>query len=206
MQKYNIRCRKALMSDDIESIARYLHLTDIYIYTKLCQDPSDKEWVEFVRNCMKKENNIFNINHLSVVLHDDDIIGVMCVIPCGKKLNFTYNADDVSTNFADKLGLVTEGYFDPLMSETLSYDGVNITNVCIDSSYQGKGIGTLLMSYGVKEYGAQTMHLDVIASNEAAIKLYKRFGFEFTNEYYGYSGDDTKLLCYHMIRTPNTTR
>ena len=89
MQKYSFKCRKAELSDDTVAIAKYLHLTDPYIYPKVCENPIDPDWVEFVGNCMKIENNIFYVQHLSVILNNsDDIVGVVCVIPCGTKLNF----------------------------------------------------------------------------------------------------------------------
>lgn len=204
MQNHNFKCRQAKLSDNVSAIAKYLHLTDPYIYPKICKDPLDKSWTDLVFNCMKTEHNVFNIQHLSVVLHEDKIVGIMCVIPCGKSLNFSDRlGDSISKDLLNNLCPVIDGYFTPLISESFEYTGHNVTNVCIDSEYRGNGLGALLLSHCVETYGTDLIHLDVIASNTPAIKLYKRFGFEITNEYYGYSGDDTKLLCYHMIRHPN---
>ncbi len=203
MQNSDFQCRKALLSDDIKSIAKYLHLTDPYIYPKICENPFDTNWVEFVGNCMKKENNIYNVQNLSVILHKDNIIGVLCIIPCGTKLNFTDGIDNISKDFFHKLTPVIDGYFKPLIDESFSFSGYNIANVCVDSGYRNIGLGHILMAHCIELYGTETIHLDVIASNTPAINLYKRFGFEFSNEYFGYSGDDTDLLCYHMIRKPD---
>lgn len=203
MQEYNFQCRKVLPSDDVSAIARYLHLTDPYIYPKVCKNPIDKNWVEFVGNCMKTENNIFNIQHLSVTLDNNAIVGVICVIPCGIKLCITDGIDNMPEDFINNLNPVINGYFAPLIDESFSYTGYNITNICVNSDYRNKGLGRLLMAHCIDTYGSETIHLDVIASNKTAINLYQKFGFTISNEYYGYSGDDTELLCYHMIRWPN---
>ena len=203
MQEYNFQCRKAMPSDDVVAIARCLHLTDPNIYPKVCKNPINRNWVEFVGSCMKMENNIFNIQHLSVILDSDAIVGVICVIPCGIKLGITDGIGNMSENFINNLNPVIKSYFAPLIDESFSYNGYNLTNICVDSDYRNKGLGNLLMSHCIDLYGSQTIHLDVIASNKPAINLYKRFGFEISNEYYGYSGDSTELLCYHMIRLAN---
>ena len=153
---------------------------------------------------MKTEENIFNHQNISVALCENTIVGIICAIPCGSSLNFDETLrNNLPKSFLNKLQPVIDGYFTPLISESISYSGYNITNICVDEKYRNKKIGSLLLSECVKSYGSNFIHLDVIASNTIAIKLYKRYGFEVSNEYYGYSGDDTKLLCYHMIRTPN---
>ena len=202
MQKCNFSCRQALSSDNAESIAKYLHLTDPYIYPKICFSPTDKSWVELITSCMNTKNNLFSLQNLLVALCNEEIVGVLCVIPCGKKLIFDEGIA-IPKDFKDKLAPVIEGYFKPLAEESFSFEGYNITNVCVDSNYRNNGIGSLLLSYCIDLYGSEAIHLDVIASNTPAISLYKRFGFEIVNEYFGYSGDDTELLCYHMVRIPS---
>lgn len=205
MLNFNSQCRKANLSDNVEAIAKYLHLTDTYIYPRICEDPLDKNWINLVNACMREEHNIFNVQHLSVALRNNNIVGVLCVIPCGTVLKFANNLNDiVPKEFLDRLKPVIDGYFAPLISESLSYSGYNITNVCVDDKHQNQGVGGLLLSRCVEEYGTYPIHLDVIASNANAIRLYKKFGFEISNEYCGYSGSSKKLLCYHMVRMPKT--
>jgi len=199
MSNYNYCCRKATLCDDTRKIAEYIHLTDPFIYPKITLNPGDNEWVQFISNCLTKKNNIFYIGNISVVMCDCDIIGVACVIPCQKELTITKDIELLPT-ISDNIQPVIEGYFAPLIEESYLYSGYNIVNICIDEKHRNKGLGSLLMTHCIEEYGAQTIHLDVIASNENAIKLYKNFGFEIKNEYMGFSGDSTLLPCYHMIR------
>lgn len=46
---------------------------------------------------------------------------------------------------------------------------------------------------------AAPIYMDVIASNADTVKPYKQFDFEISSEYYGRSGSNKKLLCYHMM-------
>lgn len=170
-----------------------------HIYPRICASPSDREWIDLIDICSKEVNNIFNISNFFVVLCKENIIGISCTVPCASRLTFLENIP-ISKSLSQNIAPVVKGYFEPLIEETASYTGYNIVNVCIDEKYRGKGIGKLLMSHCVDEYGAENIHLDVISSNNAAVALYKKFGFKIQNEYMGFSGDDTFLPCYHMIR------
>ncbi|MEF9997274.1 MAG: ribosomal protein S18-alanine N-acetyltransferase [Burkholderiaceae bacterium] len=60
-------------------------------------------------------------------------------------------------------------------------DEVHLLNLSVARPYQGQGLGfrTLEWLAGVaREYGAQSMLLEVRPSNAAALKLYERYGFE----------------------------
>ena len=59
-------------------------------------------------------------------------------------------------------------------------DEGEITNVAVSAEFRGKGIGKKLMEQFLKEAknaGVRTVILEVRVSNEAAIQLYKSFGF-----------------------------
>lgn len=194
-------CRKATCSDNIARIARYLHLTDPYIYPTICVDPQDPDWIRFVRDCTRAPDNIYALAHLRVLLHHDEIIGVACVIPCARQLTFDTGIA-IPAALRDGIEKAADGYYRPLISESLAFQGYNVVNFCIDEQYRGSGLGTLLMNHCVAEHGDRLIHLDVIASNKAAIGLYRRCGFTIQSEYMGFSGGDTALPCYHMVRTP----
>lgn len=199
MSKFNYCCRKARRDDNVLEIAKYIHLTDPFIYPAISLNPDDEAWVQFIAECLKDPNNIYFIENISVVMCDCKIVGVACVIPCGKRLSIINNIK-IPAPISNSIQSVIEGYFNPLIEESYSYNGYNVVNICIDEKYWGKGLGSMLMEHCVAEYGTQTIHLDVIASNENAIKLYRKFGFEIVNEYMGFSGDTALLPCYHMVR------
>ena len=201
MQASEYICRKATSFDNTKSIAKYIHLTDPYIYPSICENPIDEKWVAFISECLKTKDNLFNINNLSVVLFKEDIVGIACVVSCGNELNFSERIADKKT--PNKINTAIAEYFDPLINECNQFRGYNIINFCIDPMHQGKGVGTLLMSHCMGEYGSSTIHLDVVASNDTAIHLYKKFGFVIESEYLGFSGNGTDLPCYHMVYVNN---
>jgi len=75
----------------------------------------------------------------------------------------------------------------------------HIMNLAIDPAYRRRGFGSELLKKGLEylqELGAQTVELEVRVGNEAAINLYKRFGFlikERIKNYY-HNGDDAFLM------------
>lgn len=60
-------------------------------------------------------------------------------------------------------------------------DEGDITNIAVDTAYRGKGIGTeltrSLLEEGMK-WGIRAFTLEVRVSNEAAIHVYEKLGFE----------------------------
>lgn len=201
MQMCEYSCRPVAEADDVGKIARYIHLTDPYIYPILCKDPSDPAWVEYVVACLRTKEHIFCREHLQVVLWGAQIVGVACVIPCGKRLTVSAagNAEGLSQTGLKK---VINGYFGPLIEESLGYDGYNITNICIDENHRGKGVGRLLLAHCIAAYGHRPIHLDVIADNAVAVRLYESMGFGVIDTYSGFSGSDRELPCYHMLYLP----
>lgn len=203
MQKLNskYKCRKAKDTDDIDAIAKYIHLTDQYIYPFICEDPCDDNWKQLILQCTKMKNNIFNLDYISVVLCDEKIVGVACVIPCGRRKVFL-EEQDVPSDLQEHMDVVKKGYFEPLIKESMQYEGYNITNICIDQNHWGHGVGSLLMEHCILLYGESPIHLDVIADNTAAVRLYEKYGFIKEETYYGFSGSDKRLSCHHMLRMP----
>lgn len=57
----------------------------------------------------------------------------------------------------------------------------HILNICIDPTYQGRGLGGQLMDHLLElamDYGASLALLEVRPSNAAALALYRRLGFD----------------------------
>lgn len=200
MKAYNVICRRANEKDDIRRIAKYLYLTDAYIYPTVCDAYDDAMWESIVSACYVAENNIFSMNNLLVAELDGRVVGILCILPCGQRNRFL---EDVPDEIAHHPGLMKaqDGYFGPLIDETLTFGGFNITNLCIDAALQGKGIGARLLDYCLECYGDAKIHLDVIADNLPAVHLYQKMGFTVTTEYNGFSGSDRPLPCYHMERS-----
>lgn len=77
-------------------------------------------------------------------------------------------------------------------SRVMSGDN-HITNVAVKPSYQNKKIGGYLLAETEKfarSYHCQTMSLEVRASNQAAQRLYRRFGFDLAQVHVNYYTED----------------
>lgn len=75
-----------------------------------------------------------------------------------------------------------------------------VTNVTIDKSMRGKGYGSLLLENALqkmKEKGVVNVYLEVRVSNEAAIRLYKKHGFEILGirkKFYRFPDEDAYVM------------
>lgn len=84
----------------------------------------------------------------------------------------------------------------------------HITTVAVDPEVQGGRIGTQLMLVLVRraiEHGADSITLEVRASNTAALALYRRFGFApsgVRKDYYKDPTEDALVLWAHEIDSP----
>ena len=97
-------------------------------------------------------------------------------------------------------------------AEIMGYAGVlyvldegEITNIAVHPLFTGKGVGFALMS-AAQEYcrraGVKSLHLEVRASNERAIALYRKCGFVRTGirrGYYGDNGEDALLYSWKDV-------
>ncbi len=78
----------------------------------------------------------------------------------------------------------------------------DITNVAVLPSHRKRGIGDQLVSSMIalaKEKEISKIMLEVRASNEAAIHLYEKYGFEFLcirKNYYQKPTEDANIMCW----------
>lgn len=92
--------------------------------------------------------------------------------------------------------------------EVIGYAGVwcivdegHITNVAVDPKHRKKGVGkkliNALLNDGKTMSGLRNFTLEVRVSNDAAIKLYKNFGFKevgLRKEYYSDNKEDAAIM------------
>jgi ribosomal protein S18 acetylase RimI-like enzyme len=73
-----------------------------------------------------------------------------------------------------------------LPAENPAEDAVELMRVYVDGSLQGRGLGSHFIREGIdwaKISGASEFYLSVFSENDAARRLYERFGFEKVGEF-----------------------
>ena len=198
MKKIEFVSRK-ITDGDVAAIARLLHLTDPYIYPTVCEDPEDPLWRRVVSLCLKAEGNVFSAAHFRILTVENAVVALSCVIPCGKGLSFAENLPLTERERA-ALACAEKGYFLPLLRESAEMNGFNLVNLCVDPAVRGQGAGRMLMELYVREHGDAPLHLDVVADNIGAIRLYESCGFQIERAYEGFAGEGATVACYHMVR------
>lgn len=87
-------------------------------------------------------------------------------------------------------------------------DDGHVTTVATDPRHRRTGVATALLvglAADARRRGMQAMTLEVRASNEAALALYRRFGFApagVRKGYYADNGEDALVLWAEQIDTP----
>ncbi len=90
------------------------------------------------------------------------------------------------------------------ISLTIIIDECHIVNVAITNSARGRGLGSWLVEYALdfaKQRGCNKAFLEVRASNENAIRLYKKFGFAesgISKSHYSLPREDALLMNLDM--------
>ena len=82
------------------------------------------------------------------------------------------------------------------------FDEIHINNVAVRPQFRGCGIGTALLHHVLSEarrLGAKRATLEVRASNEGALRLYKRLGFHVaaTRRHYYTTPVEDALILWH---------
>ena len=75
-----------------------------------------------------------------------------------------------------------------------------INNIAVEREFRKKGIASALMQKMLENFSdVKKYYLEVRKSNENAIKLYKKFGFDFCGErknFYSNPTENALLMCY----------
>ena len=189
-----IECRPCLPTDDREAIALCLYQTDPYIYPHLGGGDKARA-IALLARCVDLPKNPHYYENLTVALIEGRIVGVICTITDGYEYSFLEGLS-IPEEDLPCVRHVNEGYYLPLIEENLEIPGDTIVNVCTLDESRGKGVASALLGYYLEHrVRAYPIYLDVIADNDAAIRLYERYGFRLLKERNGYRPSGEPLLC-----------
>lgn len=128
--------------------------------------------------------DIPRINELGELLHSN----FSRVYNINEMLNDGYSKVIVFENEEKIIGFIIATYL---------IDTCDILSLVVDLDYRRKGVASNLIAYliGEADENLKLMTLEVATKNEAALKLYEKFGFEvvYKREKY-YDNDDAYLM------------
>lgn len=221
--KVKPRIRKANSKDNSKVIATLLYETDNFIYPKLFDSESASLTKEDVINnlelLIKEKNGLFSYKNILVAVdrvrkkingveiknengeyeYEDKINGIL-VYSDGMKESLWNEAQVIEkVGKSDNLLKASKEYFNQYTKETDKM--VKIVAISVDESHRGKNYATLLLCQLSNLYCDYEMELDVLESNEKAIKIYERMLFKksFTKD--GFAIGESKPKCRVMKRS-----
>lgn len=129
------------------------------------------------------EKNIEKINELGRLINENFVN----LFDMNKIIN-----EDISVVYVYEINDLLVGF----LHATRLYETVDIINVVVDPAYRNKGVASNLIDTMITELdkNVELITLEVATKNEAAINLYKKFGFEIINERKDYYKNDNAYL------------
>lgn len=189
----NTKCKVQKMSDyeDEKLVAKLIYDTDEYIYPSAfgCEQKA----IKTIMYLLKKEDTLFSKRNIYIAYKDNKIVGIALVINKETKYNFYTNNLSLPNSFKD----VYNNYFSK-QKDLLVNSDVEIMNLSVLESEQGKGIGKAIMKKVLSDNKNKKIILEVLQNNEKAICLYEKMGFTITKTKQGYSRSKKKPICYVM--------
>lgn len=194
--------RRAKKSDNFMEIAELIYETDPYIYPFWFNNNLDAA-KKFLVEKMSERGFIFHYENIYVAYDTtiDKIIGMICALDKSVDLNYDYSAmEKINSNYK----ITVNKYIKGVIDEVINNDFLYLSNVCIDTDYRGKKIGTKLLGYYISQMekaGFEKFALDCLLHNLRAKNLYHRLGFVEIAEVVGFDGtDDSKVEVVSMLR------
>ena len=188
----NILCRMLETNTSekrLKDVAGLIYDTDPYIYPALFH--SREEALEIIPKMFNAGDRMFTAENIFIAEYEDRIVGMILWHKGPMVWNNTqYNLCGGSSPYLDD---VTARYFSSYSS--VPDDTIAIINVC--SSIKDNGIGTKMIRSFMNKFPGK-YELYVLADNDRAVSLYKKFDFIIESESNGYSVDNRNLPCYKM--------
>ena len=122
------------------------------------------------------------------------------IIYLGKQLDDNYkknyHMDSILNGKYDRVFVYEEDKIYGFLHILELTQSVDIINIVVDQTHQGRGIASLLMDYMFSnvDNNIKIFTLEVAVDNDKAIKLYEKFGFEIKNKREKYYKDKDAYL------------
>ena len=178
--KDQIVIRSMKKSDDTKKVARLVYDTSKDLFSALFGKMNKA--LSKIEILINLEDNIFSYRHISIVLVNEDIAGVLV----------GYHVNQISKEKMKREMKAALSFWSQLRCMIIlsnshhimdfdDIDGYYIQNICVDPQRRGKKLGYRLLEHCItmnNEMGNKEVFLDVESTNDIAINLYKKLGFE----------------------------
>lgn len=188
--------------DNLEEVSEILYHTDPYIYPAAFGSAENMR--KILPELMVEKGNIFSRENILITEKDGQILGALVYLtekPI-KKID-SVQLKNKHPELPDSITDVCDKYFAKL-GDMVSENQAYIACVCVSQNYRRNKIGEMLIKNALYICGKKEVLLDVIADNEIAIDLYKKYGFQTCGEQeegYAYGGEGPMCWAMKVIRS-----
>ena len=195
----NVKIRPARVTDDMQTIARCLYLTDPYIYPGAFG--ADEAFaLKALTELVKMEGSLFHYRNIWLACEGETVCGLVLLNNGSAKWEEDKSAAAVTAHIpdAEAFAFASEAYFSQVAKQPPE-DQIDIVACCVLPEHRRKGIARKLLSAVLDAYSDKHVTLDVLADNASAISLYKSCGFVTESRQKGFSLDvQNRPDCLHM--------
>lgn len=189
------------VADDLEEIGSLLYYTDPYIYPAFFGDEKTARIV--VAEAIRRGMFCFRPENIFCSFAGTEPVAMVCKL---SSENTRWNHQAWKNLFVN-LGLkvpcdfddVSLRYFTQISKETFA-DAIYVLAVCVHPRLRGQGIGTESFRNFLLMHSKETIILDTLKGNQAALSLYQAAGFVEQESYLGYSLFSPHPECVRMVR------
>ena len=189
-----------LTDEEFESIAGLIYDTDAYIYPAMFETREKAQ--RLIPELIKTNDSMFHLNNFFIAKYNNKIVGLVLWTKGSlvwSKEHFINISNKFRIGISKYLDFVTEKYVRSYEQATTE-DTIAIINFCVTADMRNTKIGSHMMEKFLYEHKDQHLELCVLEENPSAVRLYKKYGFEETSRYGGFSVDNRKLICIGMER------
>lgn len=199
----NIVVRLAKNTDDLLKIASCIYLTDSFIYPAAF-GVNIEQAANAISKLMNIKDGLFSLDNIVLAICEEEICGIVLY----NKKGVVWNKDICTELIKEIVPSIEQ--FNRVADEYFSVEAVRpienhieVIACCVLPNFRNRGIARCMLEWLIKEYPEDTLQLDVLADNSAAIRLYKTCGFQIVEKFRGFSVDElTRPDCFRMTFEP----